>query len=355
MHSLTPEYLDRLVFHEGQLRAIRAIGDAKGRQALWYQQAPEILKSLRDEAVIQSSESSNRLEGVTVAPARLKPLILDRQDPRTRSEQEVAGYRDALALIHESGANMGLTGNVLLQLHQTLFRYMPNPGGHWKNAPNDIIEKHPDNTVRIRFKPTPPHLVEPQIAGMCENFRIAEQAGREPLVLVPLAILDFLCIHPFLDGNGRVARLMTLMLLYRFDYQVGRYVSLERVIEQSKKTYYETLEASSKGWHEGQHDVMPWLNYFWGVMKRAYDEFRERMDRVQPTGRGSKTEQIRFIVLRQTQPFSLTEIQEECTGVSREMVRHVLRLMREEGLVETQGRGRSATWRLLKPAETEKA
>lgn len=355
MYSLTSDYLDRLVFAEAQLRAIRAIGDARGRQALWYQQAPEILKSLRDEAVIQSSESSNRLEGVTIAPARLKPLILDRQDPRTRSEQEMAGYRDALALIHESGTAMGFTGNVLLQLHQMLFRYMPNPGGQWKNATNDIIEKHPDGTVRIRFKPTPPHLVEPQVAALCENFRAAEQTGREPLVLVPLAILDFLCIHPFRDGNGRIARLLTLMLLYRFDYQVGRYVSLERVIEQSKETYYEALEASSRGWHESYHDVMPWLNYFWGVMLRAYNEFRERMERVQPAGRGSKTEQIRFLVLRQTQSFSLTKIQKECTGVSREMVRHVLRLMREEGLVESQGRGRSATWRLLKSTETENA
>lgn len=347
MHSLTPEFLNRLTFSEGQLGAIRAIGDARGRQALWYQQAPEVLKGLRDEAVIQSSESSNRLEGVTIAATRLEPLILERQDPRTRPEQEVAGYRDALALIHESGAAMAFSGNVLLQLHQVLFRYMPNPGGHWKNAPNDIIEKHPDGHVRIRFRPTPPHLVEPQITAMCDNFRLAAQAEREPLVLVPLAILDFLCIHPFLDGNGRIARLLTLMLLYRFDYQVGRYVSLERVIEQSKETYYEALEASSQGWHEGRHDAMPWLNYFWGVLQRSYREFKERMDEAQPAGRGSKTEQIRLAVLRQDGPFSLTGIQEQMLGVSRDMVRHVLRQMKEEGLVETQGRGRSATWRLL--------
>ena len=187
---------------------------------------------------------------------------------------------------------MPFTVNVLKQLHTLLFRYMPGPGGEWKGAPNDIIEKHPDGTVRIRFKPTLPHLVEPQIQALCENYAAAVDAQREALVLVPLAVLDFLCIHPFRDGNGRIARLITLMLLYRFDYQVGRYISLERVIEQSKQTYYETLEASSQGWHEGRHDAMPWLNYFWGVMQRAYSEFRERVTETQPAGRGSKTEQI---------------------------------------------------------------
>jgi Fic family protein len=320
---------------------------------LWYQQVPEVLKHLRTIAVIESSESSNRIEGVTVNPERLKPLVLKRTDPRNRSEQEVAGYRDALGLIHELGAEMPFTGNVMRQLHGMLYRYMPDQGGLWKNAPNDIIERHLDGTQRIRFKPTPPHLVQIQIDGLCQNYEAATLIGREPLVLVPLAILDFLCIHPFRDGNGRVGRLLTLMLLYHFNYEVGRYISLERVIEQSKETYYEALEASSQSWHEGAHEVMPWLNYFWGMLLRAYNEFREQVDAALPRGRGSKTERVRHAVLKRAAPFTLTEIEDECIAVSRDMVRHVLRQMRDDGLVEVSGRGRAARWSRKHPRQVD--
>ncbi|MDT8321726.1 MAG: Fic family protein [Xanthomonadales bacterium] len=346
MHSLEPQFLETLRFSADQLKMIRAIGDARGRQALWYQQVPEVLKHLRTVAVIESSESSNRIEGVTVSPERLEPLVMKRTDPKTRSEQELAGYRDALGLIHESGATMPMTGNVMRQLHGMLYRYMPDRGGEWKSAPNDIVERHPDGTLRIRFKPTPPHLVQIQIDGLCENHEAAHSAGREPLVLVPLAILDFLCIHPFRDGNGRVGRLLTLMLLYYYNYQVGRYISLERVIEQSKETYYEALEASSQGWHEGTHEVMPWLDYFWGMLLRAHEEFRERVDAAGLQSFGSKTEQVRHAVLKRSKPFALAEIEDECIGVSRDMVRHVLRQMRDDGLVEVTGRGRAARWSL---------
>lgn len=347
MRSLAPEYLSALTFTGAQLKTIRAIGDARGRQALWYQQVPEVLKNLRTIAAIESSESSNRIEGVTVSPERLEPLVLKQTDPQNRSEQELAGYRDALDLIHESGSEMPVNGNIMLQLHNRLYRYMPDQGGHWKNTPNDIIEKHPDGTERIRFKPTPPHLVEIQINALCDNFTLAQLAGQEPLVLVPLAVLDFLCIHPFRDGNGRIARLLTLMLLYHSGYEVGRYISLERVIEQSKETYYETLEASSQGWHEGEHDVMPWLNYFWGMLLRGYNEFKERVDEARPQAHGSKTDQVKLTVLKLDKPFSLSEVEDACIGVSRDMVRHVLRQMREEGIVEVLGLGRGAKWQLI--------
>ncbi|MDZ4730167.1 MAG: Fic family protein [Xanthomonadales bacterium] len=351
MHSLEPNFLDSLRFSAEQLKTIRAIGDARGRQALWYQQVPEVLKNLRMVAQIESTESSNRIEGVTVSPERLEPLVLKRTDPRNRSEQEVAGYRDVLGLIHDSATEMQFSANVMLQLHGILYRYLPDEGGHWKSAPNGIIEKHPDGSRRIRFKPSPPQLVQIQIDKLCSNFTTAQTDGREPLVVVALSILDFLCIHPFLDANGRVGRLLTLMLLYQFDYQVGRYISLERVIEQSKETYYEALEASSQDWHEGQHNVMPWLNYFWGMLLRAYGEFRERLDAVHPQGHGSKTELVRHAVLKRKKPFTLSAIEDECLGVSRDMVRHVLRQMREEGLVEVNGRGRAARWALTDNAD----
>ncbi|MFB6260676.1 MAG: Fic family protein, partial [Thiohalorhabdaceae bacterium] len=205
-------------------------------------------------------------------------------------------------------------------------------------------EKRPDGTERVRFRPTPPHLVAPQVEGLCERYGTARGTGQEPLVLVPLAILDFLCIHPFRDGNGRVARLISLMLLYQAGYEVGRYISLERVIEQSKETYYETLEASSQGWHEGRHDVMPWLDYFWGMLLRAYGEFEERLERATAGGLCSNAERVRAAVLRRSAPFRLAEIHEECEGVSRETVRNVLRQMRDEGLVTVSGTGRGAQW-----------
>jgi len=331
---------------------MRAVGEFQGKQALYYQQAPEILKTLRESAVIESTESSSRIEGITVAPARLEPLMRRTADPRDRFEQEIAGYRDALGLIHESAREMGFTPNVALQLHATLYRYMAEPGGRWKGAPNAITETAPDGRQRVRFSPTPPHLVPAQMAGLADRYGAAVESGRvDGLILIPLTILDLLCIHPFADGNGRIARLVTLMLLYHHDYEVGRYISLERIIEESKESYYETLEASSQGWHDGAHDVLPWLEYFWGVLLRAYREFEDRVH-VAREGHGAKTEQIRLAVLRRAQPFAISEIDQECTGVSRDMVRYVLRQMRDEGLIESTGVGRGAKWRhIAKPSQ----
>lgn len=354
MHSLDLNRLQNLRLSAAQAAALRAVGEYKGRQALFYQQAPETLRQLRKVAVVESAESSNRLEGVTVSPARLKPLVLRRSDPRNRSEQELAGYRDAMALIHESAAAMPFTPNVVRQLHSTMFRYMPDPGGQWKAMNNDIIERYPDGRVRVRFKPTRAHLVPAQMEELAARYaRLASAERLEPLLLVPLAVFDFLCIHPFADGNGRVARLLSLLLLYQCGYEVGRYISLERVIEESKETYYETLETCSQGWHEGRHDVMPWLDYFWGVLLRAYREFEERVGKVRE-GRGAKTEQVRLAALGRKEPFAISDIEAECAGVSRDMVRHVLRQMKSEGLVASTGRGRGAKWKVLSPPRVDR-
>ena len=344
MHSLDAAYLDRLRFDATQLATLRAIGEYRGKQALYYQQVPELLKALRQTATIESAESSNRLEGITIAAPRLKPLILKNQAPRDRSEQELAGYRDALALIHASGPDMPFTANVILQLHGLICRYMPNPGGRWKQTDNDIIERLPDGTSRVRFKPTPAHLAPMQTESLVDRYRTAaDRAVHDPLVLVPLAILDFLCIHPFPDGNGRTGRLLTLMLLYHHGYEVGRYISLERVIEESKESYYAALQRSSTNWHEGKHDIKPWLDYFWGVLLAAYREFEQRIANA-PKGSGSKTGQVRATVQAQTQAFSISEIEAACPGVSRDMVRVVLRQMKDEGLIASTGKGRGAKW-----------
>lgn len=344
MHSLSPDGLAGLRFDAQQLATLRALGEYRGKQQLYVAQSPEVLRDLREVAVVESTESSNRLEGVVVAAHRLKSLVLKNARPQSRSEQEVAGYRDALGLIHESGQHMPFSEGTVQQLHGILYRYMPQPGGHWKATNNDIIERHPDGSSRIRFRPVAAHLTPLAMADMVTRYRTAlDQHWADPLVLVPLVILDFLCIHPFPDGNGRMARLLTLQLLHHFDYVVGRFISLERIFEESKESYYETLEASSQGWHEGAHDIAPWLNYFWGALLRAYKAFDERVGTIE-RGRGAKGDRVRAEILKRQLPFSISEIEEACPGVSRDMVRVVLRAMKAEGLIAPTGKGRGAKW-----------
>lgn len=345
MRSLTADYLDRLRFTHSQLATLRALGEFQGKQQLYSVQLPEVLKGLQKAAIIESTESSNRLEGVIISTQRLHALMLKDATPRSRSEQEIAGYRDALNLIHESGKEMPFSESTIRQLHGLMYRYMPQPGGQWKATNNDIIERQPDERSRVRFAPVSAHLTPMAMADLIAHYRSAlDQHLTDSLVLVPLAILDFLCIHPFPDGNGRMARLLTLQLLYHFDYAVGRFISLERLFEESKETYYETLEASSQGWHDGQHDSMPWLNYFWGVLLRAYREFETRVGTLEH-GHGAKGERVRAEVLRRQHPFAISDIEEACPGVSRDMVRHVLRTMKDEGLIAPEGKGRGARWR----------
>lgn len=344
MQSLTPDFLAALRYDGLQLATLRTLGEYQGKQQLHAAQSPEALADLRQIAVVESTESSNRLEGVVVAPGRLKSLVIKNAVPKSRSEQEVAGYRDALALIHEAAADMSFSEGVVLQLHTMLYRYMPQPGGRWKAANNDIIERHPDGSTRLRFQPVAAHLAPIAMGELTGRYASAlDRHLADPLVLVPLVMLDFLCIHPFPDGTGRMSRLLTLLLLYKFDYVVGRYISLERIFEESKEGYYETLEASSQGWHEGKHDVKPWLDYFWGALLRSYKEFEMRVGTV-AHGRGSKGERVRAQALKRTQPFSISEIEEACPGVSRDMVRLVLRALKAEGLIASTGKGRSAKW-----------
>lgn len=344
MHSLAPDYLASLRFDAQQVATLRALGEYRGKQQLYVTQSPEVLGDLRQVAVIESTESSNRLEGVVVAAHRLKSLVLKNATPQSRSEQEVAGYRDALGLIHESGKQMLFSEGAVLQLHGILYRYMPQPGGRWKATNNDIIERHADGRSRVRFRPVAAHLTPMAMADLVTRYRFAlDQHLADPLVLVPLVILDFLCIHPFPDGNGRMARLLTLQLLYHFDYAVGRFISLERIFEESKESYYETLEASSQAWHEGAHHVAPWLDYFWGALLRAYKEFEQRVGTIE-RGRGAKGERVRAEILKRNLPFSISEIEEACPGISRDMVRVVLRAMKAEGLIAPTGKGRSARW-----------
>ena len=345
MHSFSATFLQQLRFGQSDLAAVHALGAYRGKQDLFRQQTPETLEALRAAACIESTESSNRIEGIEAPRAQLEKIVLQQAKPRNRSEQEIAGYRDALALIHESAPQMPLSPRLVQQIHQNIYRYLPGEGGDWKSVDNAIAEELADGSRRIRFRPTPAIATPQAMADLFAGWGHAHSTqAAEPLVLVPLLILDFLCIHPFRDGNGRTARLITLLALYQSGYEVGRYISLERVIEESKETYYEALEASSLHWHEGTHDAFPWLRYFWGMLLRAYKEFEERVGTISP-GRGAKTRQVREAVLRHVAPFAISDIERAAPGVGRDMVRLVLRQLRDEGILVTTGVGRAARWR----------
>jgi Fic family protein len=345
MNSLTIQFLNGLQLTPEQGSTLAKIGEYKGKQELFTQQTPETLQTHKQAAIIESSECSNRLEGITAPHKRIEALVKQTTQPQDRSEQEIAGYRDALNLIHESAEYMNCSVNVCIQLHTMLYKYLPQDGGRWKMTDNEIVERNPDGSVaRVRFKAVSAVATPQAMESMVANYVAAiEEHGKEPLLVIPLAILDFLCIHPFIDGNGRVSRLLTLMMLYHFGYDVGRYISLERIFEQSKETYYETLEASSQGWHEARHDVRPWINYFWGVLIRAYKEFEERVGTL-TSGKGSKTDLIKAAIDRKIAPFAISDIDAECPGISRDMIRVVLRQLRDEGVLRTEGHGRGAKW-----------
>ncbi|MBW3565411.1 MAG: Fic family protein [Acidobacteria bacterium] len=345
MHSLSPGYLQDLSFTPAQVSTLRALGEYRGKQELYEKQRPETLEALRTVAIVESTDSSNRLEGITAPKARLEALVGHSTTPRNRSEQEIAGYRDALELIHQARRDMPFSVNIIRQLHQTIYSYLPEEGGKWKNVDNEIVERNPRGEItRIRFRAVAAAMTPETMEEMVRRYRDALARAHDPLVLIPLTVLDFLCIHPFRDGNGRVARLLTLLLLYHAGYDVGRYVSLERLFEESRESYYETLEMSSRAWHEGKHDWRPWNDYFWGVLNRAYTIFEERVGSVE-SFKGSKSQRVREAVERKMIPFGISEIETECPDVSRETIRNVLQSLRDQGVLEVIGRGRGARWR----------
>jgi Fic family protein len=279
MKSFEQGLIEQQPINQGLLQTIRLIGEYKGKQELFKEQAPQVLETLRQAAVIQSTESSNRIEGITVPLERIKKLVTEKTTPRDRSEQEIAGYRDVLTTIHTSYAHIPFTPNIVLQLHRDLYQFAVNTGGRWKTVDNEISATYPDGTKVVRFRPIPAYATPEAMERLHEQFNRCWHSGAiEPLLLIPTYILDFLCIHPFLDGNGRMARLITLLLLYKAGYEVGRFISLERIVERTKESYYDTLYQSSQDWHEGQHNLLPWWEYFLGVMVlSAYREFETRV------------------------------------------------------------------------------
>ncbi|HUT54730.1 MAG TPA: Fic family protein [bacterium] len=320
------------------------LGEAKGKQELFTRQSPQRLKALREHALIESAVSSNRIEGIEVDEKRIATIIFGRPILRDRNEEEVAGYRRALKWIHEKGGKIPVSEATIRELHR-LARGEIWDAGKYKEKNGDIIEKFADGGSRVRFKTVTASNAPGAMRELIELWdECLKKRQIHPLAVLAAFNLDLLCIHPFRDGNGRVSRLLLLLQAYRLGFEVGRFVSLERLIEQNKERYYETLEQSSEGWHQGKHDPWPYINYLLFILKAAYREFEERAGQM-ASPRGSKTELVAAAIQGMSGPFSLSDLERVCPGVSRDMIRVVLRDLKKAGKVECLGRGPGAPWK----------
>ena len=323
------------------------LAEARGKQELFTRQSPQKLKVLREHALVESAVSSNRIEGVEVDRTRIGTIIFGKPALRDRDEKEVRGYRDALKLIHESGAQLAINEATIKRLHR-LCRGRISDAGAYKERDVDIIQTYPDGRSRVRFTTVAPSQTPAAMAEMVELWqRGMKEKWVHPLVLAAALNLDFLCIHPFRDGNGRVSRLLFLLSCYHCGIEAGRYVSLERLIEQNKERYYEVLEQSSHRWHEGTHDPWPAVNFLLFILTQACEEFEERVGQLK-SPRGEKTETILAAVNRQVGSFRVADLQAECPGVGLDLIRRVLARLRKQKRIKALGTGRGARWKRLR-------
>ena len=314
------------------------IHEFKGEQNLFIEANRDALSQLLDMAKIQSTEASNKIEGIYTSDERLKKIVLDKTSPRTRNEQEIAGYRDVLATIYESYEYIPLRPSMILQLHRDLYKFSGmSIGGSYKTSDNVIAETDAEGNRFVRFQPVPARETAEAIDMACQAYDQAVQTGADPLLIIPMFILDFLCIHPFNDGNGRMSRLLTLLLLYRSGYIVGKYISIEKVIEQSKETYYETLQQSSVGWHENENDYAPFVRYLLGTIVAAYRDFSSRVQALSIKGL-SKPDRIRELIKGTLGKITKTEIMEKCPDISQVTVqRTLIELQKNNEIIKLSG------------------
>ena len=340
------------------LSYLTQIHEHKGRQELFSRQKPVKLERLIEVARVQSVESSNRIEGIITTSTRIGQIVREKTTPKNRDEKEIAGYRDVLNTIHESHDYISVTGNIILQLHRDLTKYSESAlGGTYKITQNYLKETRPDGTEFIRFTPVAPYETAPSIEAICEGYKCALDAHKvDPLLLIPVFIHDFLCIHPFNDGNGRMSRLLTLLLLYRNGYEVGKFISIEKHIEKTKGAYYDALEEASKGWHEEEDDPTPFIKYMLGVILACYREFEERVSMIgevtvveikngkakTKTVRSTAYDIVKAAVDLKLGKFTKKEIANICPSISEKTVEAVLRRLIDQGYIERHGTGRNS-------------
>ena len=320
---------------------ISKIREYKGRQELFVHQKKDKLDKLVEIAKIQSTESSNKIEGIVTTELRIKQLVADKTTPRNRDEKEIMGYRDVLNIIHENFEYIPISSNYILQLHKYLYQYAsPDFGGKFKNVQNCIVATMPDGSSRTLFTPLTPVETPEAVQELCETFNRAMDLGEiEPLLLIANFIKDFLCIHPFNDGNGRMSRLLTTLLLYRSGFVVCKYISLEKKIEKTKDTYYDVLEASSENWNENTNDNTPFVKYLLGIILSAYRDFEERLKLIDE--KLSATETIEKVIKNRIGKFTKSDIQEECPALARQTIEKAIKGLCDTGKIEKKGSGRT--------------
>ncbi len=323
------------------------IHEFKGEQNLFIEAHADELSELIEIAKIQSTEASNRIEGIFTSDERLKKLVMDKTTPKNRAEQEIAGYRDVLNTIHQNYDYVQTKPGIILQLHRDLYRFMgPDMGGYFKIADNVIAEVDSNGNEKVRFIPVSAWETPDAIERLCNAFNeVVKNENVDPLIVIPMFVLDFLCIHPFKDGNGRMSRLLTLLLLYRSGYIVGKYISIEKMIESTKETYYEALQASSTGWHEGENDYIPFITYMLGIVLASYREFSSRV-RLLTTSGITKGDRVGEIIKQKVGTITKTEIMKKCPDISQITIQRALIDLQEQKKIIKIGGGRYTkyTW-----------
>ena len=327
---------------------IAAIYKESGKQELYLKQRPEELEKLVNIAKVQSTEASNEIEGIVTTNTRLKQLVEEKTTPKNRNEQEIAGYRDVLGIIHESFDAIAISRNYILQLHKIMYRHFNNPmAGKTKNVQNYISAKYPEGHTKILFTPLTPYETPEALDRICEEYnKVIGNFELEPLIAIPIFIHDFLCIHPFNDGNGRMSRLLTTLLLYHNGFYVGKYISLEAKIAKNKDLYYDALRRSQYGWHEGKEDFLPFVKYILSIILAAYKDFTERFLIVEE--KLPAIEMVRKAVHNKIGHFTKQDIHELCPSLSLSSIEGALRKLVSAGELKREGIGKSTCYLRLK-------
>jgi Fic family protein len=327
---------------------IAAIYKEAGKQEQYLKQRPEALEKLVEIAKVQSTKASNAIEGIVTTNTRIKQLVEEKTTPRNRDEQEIAGYRDVLNVIHESFDAIPISRNYILQLHKIMYSHMNNPiAGQTKNVQNYISAAYPDGHTKILFTPLAPFETPEALDRICEEYnRVIGNMEVEPLIAIPVFIHDFLCIHPFNDGNGRMSRLLTTLLLYRNEFYVGKYISLEAKIAQAKDLYYDALSRSQNGWHEGREDPIPFIKYLLGIILSAYKDFEDRFSIVET--KLPAVDMVRKATQNKIGRFSKQDIRELCPSLSISSIEGSLRKLVKSGELVREGTGKSTCYLRLK-------
>ena len=330
------------------LGLIAAIYKEAGKQEMYLKQRPEELEKLVEIAKVQSTEASNAIEGIVTTSTRIRQLVEEKTAPRNRDEQEIAGYRDALNIIHENFDAIPITRNYILQLHKVLYSHMNNPmAGQTKSVQNYISATDPDGHTETLFTPLAPFETPEALDRICDEYnRVVGNMEAEPLIVIPIFIHDFLCIHPFNDGNGRMSRLLTTLLLYRNGFYVGKYISLEAKIAKNKDLYYAALRQAQEGWHEGTEDAVPFIKYLLGIILSAYRDFEDRFSLVEQKKPALET--VRQATLSKIGRFNKQDIRELCPALSVSSIEGALRKLVASGELKREGNGKNTCYYRLK-------